>query len=97
MLGRTRTTVAPERPGGLVRHLVYLAGEPRTTPAGALYQGGAALLRSASRLDRVLAGLVRRHRVRVDLTFVAPIGGAKQNDYQFTAIDDYTPLRVLPF
>jgi len=78
MLGRTHTTVTPERPGGLVRHLVYLAGDPRTTPVGALYQGPAALPRDVSRLDRVLAGLARRHRVRVALKFVAPIGGAKR-------------------
>jgi hypothetical protein len=82
--------VAPERPGGLVRHLVYLAGEPTTTPASALNQGAASLLQHASRLDRVLAGLAQGHRVRVDLKFVAPIGGAKKNDCQFTAIDDHT-------
>jgi hypothetical protein len=97
MLGRTHTTVAPERSGGVVRHLVYLAGEPGTTPAGGLYEGAAASLRHASRLDRDLAGLARVIGFGLTTKFVAPIGGVKRNDYQFTAIDDRAPLRVLRF
>jgi transposase len=34
------------------------------------------------------------HTVQVDVKFIAPIGGARKNHYQFTAIDDCTRLRV---
>lgn len=35
------------------------------------------------------------HRVQIDVKFIAPLPGSRRKNYQFTAIDDCTCIRVL--